>query len=69
MFFINFISCLVYVDELVFMLNRCSESLALCNFAMCLVFEMNTLYFMVGLFVFPKYIKKKYFRNVKDFGQ
>lgn len=52
------ISCLVYVDELVFMLNRCSESLALCSFAVCLVFEINILYFMVGLLVFPKYIKK-----------
>lgn len=40
------------------MLNRCSESLASCSFAVCLVFEMNILYFIVGLFVCPKYIKK-----------
>lgn len=57
------------MDELVFILNRCSESLALCSFAVCLVFEINILYFMVGLFVYPKYNKKKYFRNVNDFGQ
>lgn len=58
--FINLIALLValFVDELVFMLSRCSESLALCSFAVCLVFEMNILYFMVGLIGFPKYIKK-----------
>lgn len=43
--FYGFTSCLVYVDELVFMLYRCSESLALCSF--CCAFSVGNEYAVI----------------------